>query len=124
MLIEITEAPIKVDGLPLIENVRLNVQKNHQLRFKGTYIPLEKTHTNTSVDVVVYNWSTPKLDGLRIGMTIDGKEMTRNIEFKWKLSFDFLKRAWKLNGSFGPLIVERDLDSVGDILLVLRDLVV
>lgn len=118
MLIE-SNAPISINGVEVLQNVKLNIAKNHQMRFKAAY----KAKKYINVDVVVYNWTSPKIDKLTLGITAEGKEMIRGLPFSLKLSYDFLRSHWKLNGSFGQSIVNRELASLGDLIVVFRDLV-
>lgn len=119
MLIEILKNPVMVDGIEVLNNIRLNVTDQHQLRLKMTYIDSNKVESD--VDLVVFNWTAPKLEKLSLSISIDGKEMLRNIRFNLRLSYDFFKRSTKLRGKFGPHTVNKDLSNISDILMVVRE---
>lgn len=121
MLIEILKEPILVDSVPVVQNVRLNIAANNQLRLKATY--LNQNAPEEHVDIVVFRWTIPKLDKLSLSITLDGKEMVRNLAFSLKLSYDFLHREWRLRGSFGTTAVNKKLEAVSDIMLIVRDLI-
>lgn len=122
MLIEILKEPILVDSKPVLKNVRLNIVENNQLRLKATYLG-QQDGAEEQVDIVVFRWTIPKLDKLSISISIDGKEMLRNLPFGLKLSYDFLHREWRLKGKFGNRQVNQTLESIGSIMLVVRDFI-
>lgn len=121
MLIEILKEPILVDHVPVVQNVRLNIAANNQLRLKATY--LNQSGPEEHVDIVVFRWTVPKLDKLALSITIDGKEMLRNLAFSLKLSYDFLHREWRLRGRFGSNAVNKKLEAISDIMLIVRELI-
>lgn len=123
MLIEILKEPILVDSKPVLKNVRLNIVENNQLRLKATYLGQQDGAEDSQVDIVVFRWTIPKLDKLAISISIDGKEMLRNLSFGLKLSYDFLHREWRLKGKFGSRQVNQTLESISSILLVVRDFI-
>lgn len=120
MLIEVLKEPILINGVPSIKDIRLNVIDNqNQFRLKSTYIAEDKEDVH--VDIVVYNWTIPKLDKLALSISIDGKEMLRNIKFELKISYDFFKRRWRAKGNFGNNVVNKDLESFMDIIMIIRE---
>lgn len=120
MLIEIIDKPILIDKIETLKNVRLNIVEDHKFRLKMTYINDEHEEP---VDIVVFNWSTPKLDKLKIIISIDGKEMIRSIPFNLKLSFDVIKRRWNLKGQFNNNTVNQELENAFGIFLAFQNLI-
>lgn len=121
MLIEFLKEPILVDSVPVVKNIRVNIAANHQLRLKATY--LRQSDPDDHVDIVILRWTIPTLDKLSISITIDGKEMLRNLAFSLKLSYDFLHREWRLRGKFGADAVNKKLGSIGDLITIVREFI-
>lgn len=120
MLIEILDKPILIDKVETLKNVRLNLAENHKFRLKMVYI--SDDHEDP-VDIVVFNWSTPKLEKMKINISIDGKEMIRSLTFNLKLSFDIVKRRWILKGSFDNKPVNQELTNVISIVTTFQNLI-
>lgn len=120
MLIEILDKPILIDKIETLKNIRLNIVEDHKFRLKMIYI---NDDHEEPVDIVVFNWSTPKLDKLKLIISIDGKEMIRSIPFNLKLSFDVIKRRWNLKGSFNNNTVNQELENVFNIFLAFQNLI-
>lgn len=118
MLLEILKEPILVDGVERVKDVRLNIASNHQMRLKATYL---SEGDDDPIDIVVYNWTVPKMEKLSLSISIDGKEMLRNIKFELKLSYDFLRRSWRLKGKFGSNHLNRELAMITDIFLIIQE---
>lgn len=118
MLIEFLKSPILVDGRPVIINPRLNITGNHQLRLKMAYV--QEDDEDVPVDIVVYNWTTPKLERLSIIISVDGKEMIRDIPFHIKITYDFLKSSWKLKGNFGSSVINQEIDQMLYLIMIFR----
>lgn len=121
MLIEFLKEPILVDSVPVVKNIRLNIAANHQLRLKATY--LQQSGPEDHVDIVILRWTIPTLDKLSISISIDGKEMLRNLAFSLKLSYDFLHREWSLRGKFGTKAVNTKLESVASLITIVREFI-
>lgn len=100
MLIEVLH-PILVDSAELCESFRLNiVPEERKLRAKIQFG--QKTAIgNRLVDLVVFNYSLPKIDGLGISVTFKGKEMETGLEFQASAGFKVSKRTWKVKGNIG-----------------------
>lgn len=120
MLIEILDKPILIDKVETLKNVRLNLVENHKFRLKMVYV--NDDHEDP-VDIVVFNWSTPKLEKIKINISIDGKEMIRSVTFNLKLSFDIVKRRWNLKGSFDNKPVNQELQHFIDIVTTFQNLI-
>jgi len=116
MLIEFLNQ-VTVDKVPLVENIRLNIQPlSHQLRLKAIYLNGEN---KTPVDFVVFNW-TPKLDKLQLAILIYGKELTTGTEFHCKLSYDIFRKHMKLSGRIAGKDVKITIASMKEFLEIPR----
>lgn len=123
MLLQALEQPILVDGKPFMKNLQLNlVPENRQLRLKTDFLEQPGTSPPQSIDIVVYNYSDIKLDGLSLAISIDGQELLRSVTFRAKLSYDFLKGKWKLVGSWNGWPIERSFKEIVEILSIIKEL--
>lgn len=119
MLIEFLKSPILIDGTPAIVNARLNITKNHQMRLKMAYV--QRDDQDVPVDIVIYNWTMPKLEKLSIIISVTGKEMIRDIPFQLKITYDFFRNSWKLKGNFGDDIINREIEAMSDLIMIARE---
>ncbi|MCM1220115.1 MAG: hypothetical protein NC548_37055 [Lachnospiraceae bacterium] len=118
MLIECIGNPVKVDGKDLLKDFRLNIAGNNQLRFKANYLFEE---SEVPVDIVIFNYSLPKLDKLSLGITIDGEEMIKKIKFKLRLAYSFLDRKWIIKGTFGTREIKYEMSTFLEIIQVVKE---
>jgi hypothetical protein len=95
-----------VDKKPLLKNFRLNLPGNNQLRLKFDYI--DEGGSSNPVDLVVYNYSEVGLKGARLRITFKGEERLNSTPFKLSLSFEFLKRRWRLSGTIAQQEVDEE----------------
>ena len=116
MLLECLNGPIRVDGKPVMENLRLNVQGSKQLRTKFNWIGDGR---NIPFDIVVYGFSTPALEKTNITMTVNGEEYGHHIPFYLKLSYSFFGRKIIVSGSINRKSVNYELRTLLDITTVL-----
>lgn len=125
MLLQALGKPILLDGRPFMKDFQLNLDP-FQRRFRMKSIFLNQTGIGppqTSVDIVVYNYSNIKLDRFSsLEITIDGVEQERNIKFLATLSFNFIKRRWKLSGNWNGWPVERSFHSIMEIIPIVGEL--
>lgn len=118
MLLEFTgDQVVMVNKKPLLKNFRLNLAGNKQLRLKLDY--LKPDGTDAPVDVVVYHYSGVELKGARLQITFTGEERLRTLDFKLALSYEFLKRKWKLSGNIGPNEVSEELGTFLELITVI-----
>lgn len=123
MLLEFLDRPVCIDHVPVMQNFRLNLLPDkHQLRMKAEFLSTDGQDPKP-IDIVVYQYTNPKLEKLSLAISITGEEMQRHMQFQVKLSFDFLKRKWKLIGSVGRTQVNREMSSAIEILQVIQDLI-
>jgi len=118
MLIDCIGTPVKVDGNEILKDLRLNVAGNHQLRIKMTYLFAE---SEVPVDIVVFNYSLPKLDKTSLGIHINGKEMITGLTFRVWLGYNFLAKKWILKGNVGSKEIKREMSTFLEIIQVIKD---
>ncbi len=100
MLIEVLH-PIQVDGKALCESFRLNlIPEERKLRMKIQFSE-ESVVGKKLVDLVVYHYSEPKLDGFGFSISFRGKEMETGLDFSASIAFKLSKRVWKVKGNIG-----------------------
>lgn len=97
VLIEILN-PIRVNGVNIIESFRLNLDhKLHQARCKMRF---PDGNTPEMTDLVIFHYSTPRLDGPGLSLTFRGREMEVGKDFEGTVSFGIFKRTWRVKGTF------------------------
>lgn len=121
MLLDFPKGAINVDGKAAIEDLRVNVAPNHQLRVKFKVIQHDKDPV--PLDIVVFNYSVPHLEGASLAINIVGTEMTMNKPFKMNLSFNFIKRKWRLQGTFNAKEVDETITNLIEIIAIAKALV-
>lgn len=120
MLIECIGNPIKADGEEVLKDLRLNLAPNHQMRIKVKYLFEE---SEVPVDIVIFNYSSPRLDKLSLSISIDGKEMTHKINFRVNLAYSFMTHKWTLKGTVGGNPVKKELSTFLEIFQVIKELI-
>lgn len=110
--------PIKIDGEPFMKNLRLNIPKDKKaLRMNMEFI---QPDGEIPIDIMVYSYSTPRLYKVSsIVITLDGRELVHNVPFIVDLHFNLLTRKWKVVGRFNNKPINKNMDSVMDILPIL-----
>lgn len=119
MIVIVPQGQITCDGVPVIEDLAFNLEKNRQARFKTKLC--RKDQSSVPVDLVVYEYTWPKLDKLTISVTFNGKEMIRNVRFSFKLSYAFTKHKWCINGNIGFLPINIESFKILEALSSLKD---
>lgn len=109
MLLELPKGNIMVDHKPgPVEDLRVNVAPNRQLRIKFNVI--RDGQDPVPLDIVVYEYK-PTLEGLAsLAIGAEGIEMTTNRPFKLTLSYDFLKKRWRLRGLFNGKNIDETMN--------------
>lgn len=116
MLLECLKGqPITVDGRAILQDVRINVAGNNQLRAKLTYIGSD--NVLTSYDIVIYKYTVPKmeLDTMSMSIFVKGEEYQRHIPVSFKLSYHFLQKKWKLSGDINLQPIDWTIKGTKDI---------
>lgn len=124
MLLEFLEKPVMIDRKPVMQNFRLNLEHARRgLRMKAEFIDPNGGRP-VPVDIAVYKYSDVGLERLSLAISLNGEEMLRKLKFDLKLSFDFFKRRWKLKGTFGQMPINREMDSIAQIFIVIQELAI
>lgn len=119
MLFECINAPIKVDGKEVIKDFRMNIQDMNKLRAKFTWVADGK---NLPFDIVIYNFSTPVVEGMNATMTINGEEYAHHIPFYVKISYSLFGKKMMLHGSINKKSVSYELRSPADIVRIVPEI--
>lgn len=109
MLLEFPKGNVMVDRKPgPVEDLRINVAPNRQLRIK--FNVLRDEQDPVPLDIVVYEYH-PCLEGIaHLAIAAEGKEMNTNRPFKLTLSYDFLKKRWKIKGGFNGKDIDETME--------------
>lgn len=107
-----------------MKDLQLNlVHEQRQFRLKCTF--LNQTSGGPPeypTDIVVYNYSDVRLGKFNLSISFNGRELLRGAVFRAKLSFDFLRRKWKLSGNWNERSVDRSFDTFLEILPIIQEL--
>lgn len=119
MIIEFLDK-VLVDKAPIVENVRLNLKpEKRQLRLKLTHL---KGGNKTPIDIVIFNYS-PSIEMLNVALILDGKELNTSNNFRLKLSYDILKRKFKMSGNVTGKEVNYMASNIKDLLYITSDFI-
>lgn len=116
MLIECLKGqPISVDGRNILQDIRINIAGNNQLRTKLTY--LGEDGNAIPYDIVVYNYTVPKMeiDNMSISVFIKGEEYQRRIPCSFKIEYHFMQKKWKVRGDINRQPFEYTVKSAKDV---------
>lgn len=122
MLIEFLEKPIMIDGKEFAKDFRININEKKQMRMKIHFYDPKKEGEFIPLDLVVYGFDSPHVEGLGFSFGLNGKELIRNIPFTLKLGFNLPKRKWRLRGCFNNKDLDKSMDNIGEIITYIRDL--
>ena len=122
MLIEILN-PIVVDGSPVCNSFRVNIfPDKNQMRCKLQF-PRPGGAGDDMVDLAVFNYTLPRIQGLGLALTFRGKEMETDTEFNAKIRFDLPHREWSAKGSIGGRSFSETSSSIFKLICSIRDIV-
>ena len=111
-------APLTVDGSPILDNIRLNLAGNHQLRFKAIYVA---DGNNIPIDIVVLNYTSPKISLNSISMIVTGVERNKSSRFNLNISFNFFKKKCHINGIFLDKNIDMECDNFLEIIKIFKE---
>lgn len=123
MIIEcLKDSPITIDKHPIIENLRINITKKSQVRVKFNLI--DNNGDKTPIDVVIYTFTTPKLEVNKPGISIDvkGEEYGYHIPFRLTLTYHFLQKMVGVKGMINYQPINEKLKTPEDAKGVLSNL--
>lgn len=122
MLIEIHN-PIVVDGVPVCNSFRINIiPDKFQMRCKIRF-PRPGSNEEDLVDLAVFNFTLPKIQGLGIGLSFRGKEMETGTHFNAKIRFDLPHQEWSVKGSIGDRSFSETSSDIFGIIRSIRNIV-
>ena len=123
MLLQALGNPILFDGVPAVKDFQLNLPyPQRQLRAKMVFLDqtgLGPPETPADIYVSEYDFGLEKLN---LVISINGTEMTKNIRFAVKLGYDFIRRRWRLTGSWNDRAIEYSLNAITDIFGIIQKL--
>lgn len=86
---------VQLNGNPRLENIRLNIPNNHQLRFKCNY-------DGNPVDIQIEDFHIKLLDkGSIAGAVIYGMDLLKKESISLNIGFHILKKSWTVTGKAG-----------------------
>jgi hypothetical protein len=118
VLIEFLEKPIRINGKEPVKDFRLNIAENHQMRCKMVWIGNEPEAPPVPIDIVVYEWTIPRLEKFTLSISIDGLEMVSKQRFNFKLQYDFMHKNWRLRGTINDRSVEKTMHSIVEVITI------
>lgn len=119
MLLEcLNGSPLTIDGAPFMDNIRLNIANNHQFRLKFLYIADEK---HQPIDIVVLNYTIPKLSMNSLTINVSGVEKQRNIRFSMDVSYHFFKKKWIISGTFMGKEINKEFLNILEIIKIFKE---
>lgn len=121
MLIEFPIGIIKADQKPAIENLRINVAQNRQMRIKFNVI--KDDQDPVPLDIVVYEYR-PSLEGIAsFAIVAQGEEFNTHRPFKLTFAYELMKKRWRVRGSFNAKPIDETVNNIVELVNVVKTLV-
>lgn len=122
MRIDLPSGEVLIDNKAYIEDFRINLAPNHQIRCKFNAICSSK---KVPFDVVIYRWDFIMPFHGKIGavdISLNGEERNTSKPIKCTVSFNILSKKWSVKGLLGTKDVDMSFTHYDELFRLINDI--